>query len=311
LGAFFLTILLKLFKIHNMKVLLTGANGFVAYYIIQTLLQNNVQVIATTKTTNQLQIQHANLQFLQLDFTNAQQTQQVITQAQPTHIIHAGAISKPDDCEQNQPLAYQINVQGTINILQAAQQINCHVLFISTDFVFNGLTGNYTETNAREAVNYYGQTKILAEDAVMAYTGSYSIARIALVYGKPLAGRNNIITTVKTHLQNNQPYQVFTDQLRTPTYVQDVATAIQLMLQKNATGIYHISGNHIISPYQMAIETANFLKLDASLIQPVTRDTYTQPALRPLNTTFITNKAVQDLGFVATSFANGLAATLS
>jgi dTDP-4-dehydrorhamnose reductase len=294
-----------------MRVLITGCNGFVAHYTIMQLLQNNFTVIATAKNAISLNIQHPNLLFVAMDFTNSQQVQKVVAQTQPTHIIHAGAISKPDDCEQNQALAYNINVQGTINVVNAAALYKIQLLFISTDFVFDGVTGNYTETSARSAVNYYGQTKIEAEDIVMAYPNPWCIVRIALVYGKPLSGRDNIITTVNNKLLAGQTYQVFTDQIRTPTYVLDVANVIVTILQLNAVGIYHISGTDIISPYQMAVATANHLGLNSQLIIPATKNTFTQPALRPLITNLNTTKAKNELHFVATSFAKGLAATLS
>jgi dTDP-4-dehydrorhamnose reductase len=169
----------------------------------------------------------------------------------------------------------------------------------------------YEETDAPNPVNYYGKTKWYAEEAVKKYPGDWAIARTVLVYGKPLAGRNNILTVVKDKLEKGEEYNVVSDQYRTPTYVKDLAAGIILLLEKKATGIYHLSGNEILTPYDMAVLTARYLLLDSSLIKNVTAATFSQPAQRPLKTGFIIDKAKKELGFYPIPFAEGLQKTLS
>jgi dTDP-4-dehydrorhamnose reductase len=293
-----------------MKILITGANGFLAHYLIEQLSTKNIEVLTTAKESYKGNIVSPYLHFVPLDFTNATQVDEVLLTHKPTHIIHAGAISKPDICEENKVVAFNINVEGTKNLLASAQKINCHFLFVSTDFVFDGKKGMYKEEDERFAVNYYGQTKILAEDEVMKYPFEWSIVRTVLVYGKPLTGRDNIITLVKQKLLAGEGYSVFNDQVRTPTYVEDLATAIVVMIEKNTKGVYHISGETIVTPYQMAIATAEYLNLDKSLIKEVTVQTFTQPALRPAKTGFDISKAKSELGFKPISFEEGLRKTL-
>jgi dTDP-4-dehydrorhamnose reductase len=294
-----------------MKILITGANGFVAYYLIKHLLeQKDITVIATAKGNCRLPFTQENFIYASLDFTNAIETKNIVNTYMPTHIIHAGAISKPDDCELNKPLANKINVEGTKNLLDAAQNIKASFLLVSTDFVFNGVKGFCEETDIVEAVNYYGQTKIAAEKLVQQYNHHWSIVRMALVYGKPLMGRNNIVTLVKEKLENGETYTVFSDQVRTPTYVEDVAVGILLMIQKNVKGIYHIAGQDILSPYEIAIATAKYLKLDERLIKNITAKDLVQPALRPAITNFNIDKAKKELGYHPTSFEEGLRKTL-
>jgi dTDP-4-dehydrorhamnose reductase len=293
-----------------MKILITGANGFLAHYLIEQLTAKNITVIATAKDFYKGKIKSPFLNFVPLDFINNEQVKHVLHIHKPTHIIHAGAISKPDVCEGNKELAYEINVKGTKNLLSTTEKINCKFIFISTDFVFNGHKGMYNEDDERSAVNYYGQTKILAENAVMSYPLDWSIVRTVLVYGKPLTGRDNIITLVKQKLQAGEEYSVFSDQVRTPTYVEDLAKAIVLMIEKNTKGIYHISGQTVVTPYQMAVATAKFLHLDSSLIKEVTAECFAQPALRPAKTGFDIAKAKKELGFEPVSFEEGLKKTL-
>jgi dTDP-4-dehydrorhamnose reductase len=294
-----------------MKILITGANGFVAYYLIQLLLaQENTIVIATGKGGCRLPFSQENFVYTSLDFTDAVETKNVLSHYMPAHIIHAGGISKPDDCELNKPLAHKINVEGTKNVLEAAQSIQASFLLVSTDFVFDGKTGFCKETDAVQSVNYYGQTKIEAEKLVQQYSYHWSIVRIALVFGKPLMGRNNIVTLVKEKLEKGEEYAVFSDQVRTPTYVEDVARGIWLMLKKRVSGIYHIAGQDILSPYEIAIYTAKYLQLNENLIKNITAVDLKQPALRPTITNFNIDKAKKELGYQPISFKVGLKLTL-
>jgi dTDP-4-dehydrorhamnose reductase len=129
------------------------------------------------------------------------------------------------------------------------------------------------------------------------------------VYGKPMSGRQNILSIVAQTLQKREPYQVFSDQTRMPTYVEDVALALTSLINKQSTGIFHISGSDVLTPYQMACAVAKHLKLDEKLIAEVTSATFLQPAVRPPVTGFDLTKAKTELFYKPTSFAEGLKKT--
>lgn len=191
-------------------------------------------------------------------------------------------------------------------MLQAAQQQQCFFIFISTDFIFDGKTGMYREEDEPHPVNYYGVTKWEAEEAVKCYPYDWSILRTVLVYGKPVSGRGNILSITAEKLINGESYHVVDDQLRTPTYVKDLATGIVSVIDKRATGIFHLSGLDLLTPYQMACNTARYLGLDTSLIKRVTAADFKEPALRPPKTGFNIEKAKQVLGYSPVSFRQGL-----
>ena len=290
-------------------VLITGANGFIGYYLVQQLLQKKYTVVATGKGESRLPFSDANFQYHILDYTNKENIATVFTAAKPDVVVHAGAISKPDECEQNKREAFLSNVTGTINLLEAAAQYKAHFIFLSTDFVFSGEEGSYKEDDSRAPVNYYGETKLLAEDEVTKYPFSRTIVRPVLVYGKTFSGRENIVTNTATALQQGKRLKIFTDQLRTPTYVEDLAAGLVTIIEKNATGIYHLAGEDLKTPYGIAVETAQLLGYDPSLITPVTADEFHQPARRPANTSFVISKAKRELDFQPRSFAAGLKKT--
>jgi dTDP-4-dehydrorhamnose reductase len=197
-------------------------------------------------------------------------------------------------------------VEGTLNVLLNAEECNAFFVFVSTDFVFDGITGMYREEHRREPVNFYGRTKVEAEDAVMEYNGDWSIVRTVLVYGKPQVGRQNILTIVRQKLEKGEAYSVVDDQVRTPTYVEDLADGICRIIGRKAGGVFHISGEEVLTPYQMASEAAELLGLPAHLLKRVTADTFSQPARRPAVTGFDITKAKELLGFAPVSFREGL-----
>src|SRR5436190_1181824 len=293
-----------------MKILVTGANGFAGYYFAKKLLEQNHTVITTGKGACRLPFSNQpNFVYEEMDFTNPYSIDSVFNKYKPDVVIHSGAISKPDECEKDQVLAYMVNVEGTVHLMMNAAEYKSFFIFISTDLVFSGVKGIYNEDDERQPVNYYGSTKMEAEDAVMDYEYDWSIVRTVLVYGKPQAGRDNILTVVKNKLEKGEGYNIFNDQVRTPTYVEDLAAAVAKIIDNKATGIYHISGEEVLTPYQMAMEAASFLNLDKSLLKKVIAADMPQLAIRPLTTGFNIDKAKRDLEYKPTPFSEGLRKT--
>ena len=292
-------------------ILITGANGFVGYYLSQLLLQKGYRVIATGKGECRLPFKGENFIYQSFDFTSATEVQKIFEEYKPAIVVHCGALSKPDECELNKENAYLTNVTGTIYLLNAANTYKNFFIFLSTDFVFSGEKGMYKEDDERKAVNYYGITKMLAEDEVEKYKWDWAIVRTVLVYGKPFLNRQNILTNVAAALQRGEKLNVFNDQVRTPTYVEDLAVGILSILEKQKTGIYHISGKDVLTPYQMAMAVAEYLNLDATLINKVEEKDLDQPARRPLKTGFSISKAKNDLDYQPISFKEGLKKTFA
>lgn len=288
------------------RILITGANGFLGYYLVQQLLQKEYSVIATGKGENRLPFKGEKFSYHTLDYTNKESIATVFETTKPQVVVHCGAISKPDECEQNREAAFLSNVTGTINLLEASARCKAHFIFLSTDFVFSGEKGFYKEEDERAPVNYYGETKVLAEDEVANYPFDWSIVRTVLVYGKTFSGRENIVTNTAKALREGKHLKIFDDQVRTPTYVEDLAAGIVSMIEKAANGIYHLSGEDVRTPYDIAVQTAQFLNLDASLITAVKANEFDQPARRPAKTGFDISKAKRELNFQPISFAEGL-----
>jgi len=252
-----------------MKILLTGCNGMLGSSLSERLSNSKHTTWGTGKTACRLPSHffHDNFIYHSLDITNPEQTATLISSFKPDLIIHAAAMTQVDDCEQNKSFCYSINVDGTSNLIIAAKEVNARFCLISTDFVFSGEDGPYCENDPTDPVNYYGETKVLAEHLLMSSGLNWSIVRTILLYGKAdPAKRSNFIYWVKNNLEAGVKIKVVNDQIRTPTFIPDLVEAIYLITEKGAEGIFHISGKDTMTPYQMALEIADTLNLDKKLL---------------------------------------------
>lgn len=295
-----------------MTILITGANGFLGYYLAERLIAGQHLVVATGRGVCRLPFSnHSNFQYEEMDFTDPFSIHDVFEKIRPDVVIHAGAMSKPDECELDQMKAFLVNVEGTVQLLINSIDIKSYFIFLSTDFVFSGERGMYSEDDLPAPVNYYGRTKLEAEEAVKEYEHDWAIVRTVLVYGKNHSGHKNFLEIIRQKLENGEDYNVVDDQVRTPTYVEDLAKGLVSIIEKKATGVFHLSGKDILTPYQMAIKTAGFLNLDSSVLKKVTATSFSQPARRPLKTGFFIDKARKELDYEPLSFDEGLKKTFN
>ena len=292
-----------------MKVLITGANGLLGQHLVKLLIEStNYMITATGKGVSRLPFNSSNrFNYVSLDITNGVEVAAFIARDRPDIIIHTAAITQVDECEQNPIHCWNTNVTATRFLLGAAEIAGAAFIYISTDFIFDGISGPYLESDLPGPVNYYGSSKLGAEKSVMESKLPWCIIRTVLVYGNILVGnRSNMVSWVQNNLSQGKPIQVVSDQWRTPTYVEDLAKGILLAIENKAKGIYHISGEELLTPYDMAMATAAYLALDINLIEKVTASIFVQAAKRPAKTGFIIDKAKNELGFRPLSFKEGL-----
>jgi dTDP-4-dehydrorhamnose reductase len=192
--------------------------------------------------------------------------------------------------------------------VKACEKVNAFLCHVSTDFIFDGKNGPYNEEAEANPISFYGWSKYAAEKVVINSNLKWGIARTVLVYGiAEDMSRTNIILWVKKSLEDGKTIKVVTDQWRTPTLAEDLAQGCWLIANKEAEGIFNISGKDLLNPYQMAHMTADFFGLDKTLIQEADSSTFTQTAKRPPRTGFILDKPMNVLGYNPVSFEEGIA----
>jgi dTDP-4-dehydrorhamnose reductase len=295
------------------RVLVTGANGFLGQSLIRSLLNQSFEVIASGKAESRFLLNRPlSCKYYSLDLRDNKGFENLFSETAPDIVVHAGAMTQVDQCELSRQDCYNINVLATKTILNLAERKSSFFLFMSTDFVFDGVEGNYVEEDELSPVNWYGNTKVEAELMVRQSDLPWSIVRTCLVYGPSAQGmRQNIITWVHTQLKKGEAIRVVDDQIRTPTYVEDLVKGIVRIIESASIGIFHVSGEEILTPYQMALKTATYCGLDTSKIERVTAADFTQAAKRPAKTGFKIDKAKSALGFLPHSFDQALAKIFS
>jgi dTDP-4-dehydrorhamnose reductase len=302
------TLALKLTNPIVKKILITGANGLLGQKLVALLAgQPSVQVIATARGQNRLPTADG-YTYQQMDITDAAQVMQVIGEHRPDVVIHTAAMTNVDQCESEKDLCWQMNVLAVEYLIKACAQHDVLLVHLSTDFIFDGTAGPYTEDAPASPLSFYGWSKLAAEEALRRSGIRWAIARTVLVYGIVSdMSRSNIILWVKKSLEEGKTIKVVTDQFRTPTLAEDLAMGCWLIAQHEAEGVFNISGKDFLTPYEMALMTANFFGLDQSYITKADSSTFTQPAQRPPRTGFVLDKAQQVLGYQPHSFVEGIA----
>lgn len=291
-----------------MKILITGANGLLGHKLVRLLgPKREVIVIATARGESRLRPEYGSFQYESMDIANREDVLEIVGRHKPDVIINTAAMTNVDECEKEKEACMQLNVEAVKYLVEAAEQTNAFLLHLSTDFIFSGEEGPYDEQGVPAPVNFYGESKLLGEQVVMNSNIKWAIARTVLVFGiVPDMSRSNIILWVKGSLEAQKPIQVVDDQWRTPTLAEDLAMGCYLIAEQRAEGIYNISGQDMLTPYEMAIKTADFFGLDKSLITRTDSTKFTQPAKRPPRTGFIIEKAKTNLGYQPHSFDEGI-----
>lgn len=289
-----------------MKILVTGANGLLGQKLVSLLQEKgNIYVIATAREKSAQVITGG--EFHPLDVTDKDQVEALVAKTKPDVIIHTAAMTQVDDCETKRDECILNNVTAVEHLVAACRAHNVHLVHVSTDFIFDGSTGPLDELAVPNPVNFYGESKLAAEKVIQSSGISWSILRTVLVYGVTNdMSRSNIVLWVKKSLEEKKTISVVNDQWRTPTLAEDLAQGCYLAAIKKAQGVFNISGQDFMSPFDIAVQTAKFFKLDASLIQATDSTKFKQPARRPMKTGFIIDKAKKELGYEPHSFLEGL-----
>ncbi|TDS15905.1 SDR family oxidoreductase [Sphingobacterium paludis] len=280
------------------RILVTGSNGFLGQKLIDKLASApNATVLATSKSSNR-NPNKIGYTFVACDLEDDGSFLKLVASFSPTHIIHTAAITSVELCDRDPELCERVNVLFVERLAKICSAHGIHLTFLSTDFVFDGKKGPYGEDDLPTPCNAYGQSKLLAEQAIQNTDCTCAILRTILVYGvinDP--NRSNLVLWVKNKLAQGETITVVKDQWRMPTWVDDLADACILAAQKEASGIYHISSEQLFSILEIAQQVADFWRLDQQLIQPISAADIGQAENRPAKTGFILTKSKQELGF--------------
>lgn len=271
-----------------MRLLVIGGSGLVGTNIVNIATNRDLDVHATYRSTDK---DHTDIR---LDKTNAEETASTIESIEPDVIIDTAAFHAVDDCETQRDRAWSVNATGTRNVAVAANEVDAHLIYLSTDYVFSGRPSEtpYTEADAVAPLNYYAETKYAAEQASK-IADTHTILRPSVIYG---TASNNFVTWVLGELQDGNEVGIVDDQTSAPTYAPDLAEACLHVANKNFTGLYHATGPASVSRYEFTRTLAEVYGLDETLIDPITTEELGQTAPRPEDSTLDSSKLYDESG---------------
>jgi len=289
------------------RILVTGSNGLLGQKITERLLHTKqFALIATSRGANRYPITEGYV-YAEMDVLDQQQVQEVVERFKPDAIIHTAAMTNVDTSEAQPELAYKLNVTSVSTLVNLARLHNIQFIHLSTDFIFDGANGPYSELAPGCPISHYGKTKLEAEEVIKNTQCKWAIIRTILVYGIVSdMSRSNIVLWAKNALENKTPIQVVNDQWRMPTLAEDLADGCLLAVEKDAYGVFNISGKDMMSVAELVYKVADFWALDKSLVQEISSQSLNQTARRPAKTGFILEKAIRELGYAPHSFLEGL-----
>ncbi len=289
-----------------MKVLVTGATGQIGSRILTFVNEKHEAIAAGRRHVSGALNTHGNFKNVYMDLCDEKSIVSTVKSEKPDAVIHSAALTSPEKCEDDKDLCQNTNVEGSKTLAKACADIGAKMIYISTDLVFDGEKGDYTENDAPNPLNYYAESKLEGEIKILEQMPEAIIARTAIVYGRGAFSEGGFASWLIGSLRRGEKIFLFTDQFRSHFYIEDCARAVSLLLEGEYGGLYHLSSGEKQSRYDFGMAVAETLGLDKSLITPITMDEKPSAAKRPKDVSLSNAKLVRDTDFKPTPLAEGL-----
>ena len=281
------------------RILVTGSGGLLGRRLMN-VLKNDYEVLGIDRHASIDQNEFA------LDIAQKERTVETIVKLHPSVIVHTAAETNVDLCESDHEHARSINVEGTANVVEGCVKVGARMIFISTDYVFDGIKGNYSEIDQPNPISYYGLSKLEAERIVTSKLPDNAlIIRTSVLYGWH-PNRPNFATWVIKSLREHQTLRVVKDHINSPTLADNLASTIRVAIERNSGGLLHVAGSERISRFDFACRIAKSFDLDENLLVPVEMHDLNWAAKRPRDSSLDVAKAEKELGIELFNVSRGL-----
>ncbi len=258
----------------GMKALIIGASGQIGHCLYE-ILKGGHQVTGTFFSYPQAGL-------IKLDMTEREKVHKLVGALVPEVVLIPAAMPNVEACEEKPEFCYQVNVDGVGHVLDAAAQVGAKIVYFSTDYVFDGAAGPYSETDRPNPISVYGRAKYAVEQRIQRSCSPWLIIRTTVVYGPEQQGKNFVMGLIR-RLKQGAVVKVPRDQVGTPTYAPNLCRVVKELVELGKEGIYNVAGPDLMNRYQFALAVAETFELDKSLIVPVSTAELGQKAPRPLN----------------------------
>lgn len=282
------------------KLLVIGASGLLGRKLME-VGKSNYKVYGTY-FSHKIELENT----FPLDVTKRQKVFNLVEKIKPDLVIDTHSITNVDYCELHPEEAWLVNVEGTKNVAEACKTFGCKMIFISSDYVFDGKKGSYSEKDKPKPLNYYGKTKAIGEKLIQIIDVNHITARTAVLYGIGGFGKQSFVSWVLENLKAGKEIRVVIDQFNNPTLADNLAEILFKLYEKDAFGLFHVVGKDNVSRYEFALKTAEIFGLNKDLIKPITTPELRQAAIRPRKLELSIKKLQRFLGITPIGIEEGL-----
>jgi dTDP-4-dehydrorhamnose reductase len=263
-----------------MRVLITGANGLLGQKLVSDF--SSSQQVLGIDLSEESFLKPSNFSYQKKDITKKEELKLLFEDFQPNVVINSAAYTDVDGCEINKELAWAVNVEGVRNLVQLCPANKSKLVHFSTDYVFDGGKGPYSEDDPTHPKSFYGETKLESEKIVISSGVDFLIIRTNVLYGTGINVKKNFFLWLYEKLSLNHKIRVVTDQFNNPTLADNLSSATKELTERKASRIFHIAGNTYLSRYDFAMKVAQVFKFDEKNIIPAKTVELKQKAFRPL-----------------------------
>ncbi len=277
------------------RILIIGSNGMLGQSLTtHFMFRKGVELMCASFEEKSF---YEDVLYSKVDISSSKEVKKLMKDFYPDVIINSAAYTNVDGCESEKELSWSINVTGVENIVKHGRTCDAHLIHISSDYIFDGENGPYSENEMPNPISYYGREKLAGENAIVSGRIKHTIIRTNVLYGSTQFGRPDFVKWVFNSLSENKNIRIVKDQINNPTYIDDLSSAISKIIEFDKEGVYNIGGAELLSRLDFTYKIADYFKLDKSLITPIITSDLNQPAPRPLNSGLINLKAETELNY--------------
>jgi dTDP-4-dehydrorhamnose reductase len=277
------------------RILIIGSNGMLGQRATSLFVDNKNYEIHTASFEGKSYF--GNIPYTTIDIGNKKDVKSLLYSFYPDYIINLAAYTNVDKSETERELCWNINVNAIEYLAKYCVPINSHLIHISSDYVFDGEDGPYSETDLPNPIGYYGRSKLAGENIIKKFNIPHTIIRTNVLFGAAKYGRPDFVKWVVNSLENKTQIRIVTDQINNPTYLDDLAGAIKRICDLGKTGLFNIGGSEFLDRYAFTKKIAEHFNIDFNLVQPILTKELKQPAPRPLKSGLINLKAETELNY--------------
>lgn len=277
------------------RILVVGSNGMLGQSVI-TLLKNNskYELLLASLEDNSVE---ENISYLKVDIGNKKAVKKMLLDFYPDYVLNFAAFTNVDKCETEKELCWNANVNALEYLAKYCVPTNSQLIHISSDYVFDGKNGPYSENDLPNPISYYGRSKLAGENVIKRFNIPSTIIRTNVLFGATKHGRPDFVKWVVDSLKKKNKINIVTDQYNNPTFLDDFSLMIKTIIDESRTGLYHIGGSEQLNRFEFTKKITDYFSLDFELVTPILTEALNQPAPRPLISGLINLKAETELNY--------------